>query len=140
MIDEMALFDFKNLSSCSGRFLALLFALSVVEVMHVMCSVLAGSYPCCCKQNDRNNATFTPSGAKCQWLFTPIFPSFLAVNFIRGLVLYTGPNGPKVKEAKRTVSFCEEVRAVNIHGHSYQRSRRPCLSTLWFWHFSLCRV
>lgn len=29
------------------------------------------AYPCCCKQKDPNNATFSQSGATCQWLFSP---------------------------------------------------------------------
>lgn len=60
------------------------------------------AYPCCCKQKDPNNTTFSQSGATCQWLFSPIlplFPSFLAFIFIGRLVLYPAPSGPQVKEA-----------------------------------------
>lgn len=104
------------------------------------------AYPCCCKQKDLNNATFSQSGATCQWLFFPIlhifplFPSFLAVIFIGSLVLYPVPSGAQVKEAGilSTNCFCEEVRAGNIYGHSYQRSCKPWLSTVWVWHFPLC--
>lgn len=65
-----------------------LFALSVAEAKHVMClSPRWKLYPCCCKQKDPNNATFSQSGATCQWLFFPIlhiyplFPSFFGIHF-----------------------------------------------------------
>ena len=98
------------------------------------------AYPCCCKQKDPNNATFSQSGSTCQRLFfpilhiSPLFPSFLAFIFIDCLVLYPVPNGPQVKETKilSPITFCEEVRAGNIYGYSYQRSCKPCLSTVWF--------
>lgn len=62
------------------------------------------AYPCCSKQKDPNNATFSQSGAKCQWLFFPILyispplPSFLAFIFISRLVLYPVPSRPKQKK------------------------------------------
>lgn len=36
------------------------------------------------------------------------------------------------------VSFCKGMRAGNIYGYSYQRSCKPRLLTVWFWHLSLC--
>lgn len=106
------------------------------------------AYPCCCKQKESNNATFSQSGPTCQWLFFPIlrifplFPSFLAFIFIGCLVLYPVHSGAQVKKAVILfpISFCEEVRARNIYSYSYQRSCKPCLSTVWFWRFSLCCV
>lgn len=81
------------------------------------------AYPCCCKQKHPNNATFSQSGATCQWLFFPhfqlfpLFPSFLAFIFIGRLVLYPEPSGPHQRGWDSfPFSFCEEVRAGNIYG------------------------
>lgn len=64
------------------------FALSVVEVKaRDVPQFSLAAYPRCCKQKPQNNATFSQSGATCQWLFFPIlhilplFPSFLALPF-----------------------------------------------------------
>lgn len=61
-------------------------------------------------------------------IFT-LFPSLLAFLFIGRLVLYPVPSNAQVKEAGSLspVFFCEEVRAGNIYGYSYQRSCKPCL-------------
>lgn len=101
------------------------------------------SYPCCFKQKIQTillspslaqhvNGYFSPFFA-----FSPLFPSFAAFIFISGLVLYPVASGVYVKETGflYPVSLCRDVRAGNIYGHSYQRSCKPCLPTVRFWHF-----
>lgn len=126
-----------------------LFALSVAREKHVMC--LGPHWKPTPAVTNKKIQTILLSLSLAQQVngyFSPIlhifplFPSFLAFIFIGALVLYPVPSGAQEKETGilYPVSFCEEVRAGNIYGYSYRRSCKPCLSTVWFWRFSLCWV
>lgn len=119
-----------------------LFALSVAEAGHVICfSSHWKPTPAVANKKIKTMLLSLSVAQQVNGYFSPHFPPFyFCFIFIGGLVLYPVPSGPQVKEAGNPslVLFCREVRAENIYGYSYQRSCKPCLSTVWFWHFSFC--
>lgn len=147
MIDEVVLFDFKGFQSRSGLVLALSSLFQWFKQSTWSASALTRSLPLLLRTKGPNNATFSQSAAMCQWPFLLRFSTFPPVfPFLSGIRFYWSPcfaPSAQWRLSQRSwdpfpVSFCKAMRAGNIYGYSYQRSCKPRLLTVWFWHFSLC--
>lgn len=119
-----------------------LFALSVVQAKHVI--RLGPNWKA-------TPAVANKSSEQCYFLcvngyFSSVSQRFLCFSVPFWHSFYWSPcfaPSAQWRSSKRSwdpfpVFFCKAMRAGNIYGYSYQRSCKPRLLTVWFWHFSLC--
>lgn len=146
VIDEVALFDFKDLREWPSRSFGPLFSLWGGKAKPVTC--LSSHWKPTPAVANKNITTMLLSLSLEQHVkgyfsplptFSAFFCSFFGICFIGWLELYPEPWSLQEKEARilSLAFFCEAVRAGNLYGCSYQRSHKLSFTTLKFWRFPL---